>query len=282
MTVGHDQQRMRRWVGPGAEIIDRTGRNFMIVGYLLLGFCVLVALPGMLAGSRDELGQLTTGEVVGVAAGVAVGCGLVGGGPWLYGYSWRVQSRQELILDGAELTVGGGMSGPRGLFPHGVFDLTRAPLAVELVGGTRPKGMLGFRRGHRRPLTQQEWARFVIRERRGQCIGSARLPYHPVLLLQRDDGWLVPVELCDVTSRQMRDQREILQLARVMDGSHLERVRRAAGQLRTVARWARLPLITAAEPDAVPSTPADYPLGDPPLRTPVRSGDHEPEILRYA
>ncbi|WP_211253053.1 hypothetical protein, partial [Glycomyces tenuis] len=54
-------------------------------------------------------------------------------------------------------------------------------------------------------------------------------------------------------------------------------IRHAAGQLRTVLRWTKLPVVHDAAPDAIPVSPEDASSAPVP-RTPVISGVAGPEI----
>lgn len=150
--------------------------------------------------------------------------------------------------------------------PARSVDLSRARVTVELVGGVRA-------RGSDEPLLPKKPVHSDLSIRPGRYF----VPLHPVLRVEdRENANVIVVELCDVASRRMRDREQLAALAEVV--GRAVGARHAAGQLRTLTRWQRLPHIIDADPDAIPSTPADRPPHAQVLPTAVRAGVPAAEI----
>lgn len=145
--------------------------------------------------------------------------------PFAIGFALRRAGGEQLYLDGAELTI----VGPGNREPD-VFDLTRTRALVRLeapTGSTAGRGKAAEAGTHR-----------------------------PVLVLLRDtDNREFTIELADPRTRQMRAEREILMLEGVMRFAADPATQWAAGQLRTVARWPKLPVIGGSSPNAIPASP---------------------------
>lgn len=98
------------------------------------------------------------------------------------------------------------------------------------------------------------------------------------LALRRDPGNIeFIIDLTNPRTRHMRSDREIPMREGTMRFAPDPATRLAAGQLRTVARWTRLPVIYETSPDAVPASP-DGTGSAPTPRTPVVRGVPAPEI----
>jgi len=169
--------------------------------------------------------------------------------PFTLGFVIRRAAGEQLYLNGAELTV----VSPGSREPA-VFDLTRTRARVRLDGPNtgRPKAT-------------------------GKAGGGAGV-FRPVLVLFRGSGSdEFTIDLANLQTRQMRSDREILMLEGVMRFAPDPATQLAAGQLRTVARWTRLPVIYEASPDAIPASRAGT-MSAPPPRTPVARGVPAPEI----
>lgn len=65
------------------------------------------------------------------------------------------------------------------------------------------------------------------------------------------------IELADRRSRAMRLSDETRALEAAMRFGVDPAIQHAAGQLRTLLRWTRLPVIHDAAPDAIPASPPD-------------------------
>lgn len=164
------------------------------------------------------------------------------------GFAFRAAAGDALYLNGTELTVvRPGRGEPR------VFDLTRTRARVRLdkVAGSRP--------GSAKAREQ---------------VGT----YRPVLVLFADsDGRESIIELANLTTRNMRYSQETRMLEGAMRFTTDPAIQHVAGQLRTVARWMKLPVIHEASPDAIPASPDDA-SSSPIPRTPVAVGVAAPEI----
>jgi hypothetical protein len=102
--------------------------------------------------------------------------------------------------------------------------------------------------------------------------------YRPVLvLLSETDRRESVIELADQRTRAMRLTHETRALEAAMRLSADPAIQHAAGQLRTLLRWKRLPVIHDAAPDAIPASPDDA-TSTPIPRTRVASGVEGPEI----
>ncbi|HZE41485.1 MAG TPA: hypothetical protein VE172_22010 [Stackebrandtia sp.] len=263
-------------VGTTVGRLNRSGRGFKIAGAIIAVF-VLFIMPYM-ALTNDESGNRTTWDVIWyVVLGYVCGLPLFAGVPWMVGFTQSRQANEQLVLNGTQLTVVGLIrSRPN------VFDLSRARVRVELIGGRRTDSMTAELAQGKRIAVERREAQIG----RGPLAGAGRrlpqsyfVPFHPVLVFYREaDDFAIPVELCDVASRAMRDPRETMAIAEAMRFNADPVVQHTAGQLRTIARWRQLPHITAARADAVPATPADYPYDAPPIPTPVQGGEPAPEI----
>lgn len=169
-------------------------------------------------------------------------------GPLSLGYALQAGAGDLLYLNGTELTVvKPGRRAPR------VFDLARvrSEVRLEKVLGSRPGSA-------------------EAREK----VGSHR----PVLVLLSETGRRESViELANQRTRAMRLAHETRALEAAMRFGADTAIQRAAGQLRTVLLWTRLPVIHDAAPDAIPASPADA-ASSPIPRTRVASGVESPEI----
>ncbi|MGH8791759.1 MAG: hypothetical protein ACRDXX_03835 [Stackebrandtia sp.] len=269
--VVHSGHAMPAHVGVMTEELAKSARRYKIAGYLV-GVFVLVIMPYLgMENVAAEGGSVW--DVVGyVALGYVCGVPLFAGVPWMVGFTKQRQAGERLFLNGTQLTVVGMVGGG-----GNVFDLRNARMEVELIGGVHEENAAKqLAQGNRVLLEQRQ-----TQVGRGEINASKHyaVPYHPVLVLYREaDGMAIPVELCHVGSRQMRDPREIYMLVQAMQFNPDPRARHVAGQLRTIARWRQLPHILDADPHAVPATPADYPEHAPVIPTPVRAGEPAPEI----
>lgn len=163
------------------------------------------------------------------------------------GYAFRAATGEVLYLNGTQLTV---VRPGRG--EPVVLDLTRtlAQVRLDKVPGTRP-GSAEAR----------------------QKVGTHR----PVLVLHPESGGReLKIELANLRDRNMRNRQETRMLEAAMRFATDPAIQHVAGQLRTVARWNKLPVVHHASPDAIPASPVDEPVQVP--RTPVREGVAAPEI----
>ena len=147
-------------------------------------------------------------------------------------------------------------------------ELAGSRATVELVGGVRERSDVTDE-----PLLPRK----PVDSDLSIGVGEYFVPLHPVLRVEDvHSGDVIVVELCDVAGRRMRDREQLAMLRDVVEtdigAGH------AAGQLRTLMRWQRLPRIVDADPDAVPSTPADRPDHAQVLPTVVRAGVPAAEI----
>lgn len=168
-------------------------------------------------------------------------------GPLATGWAFRQGAGEVLYLDGSRLTVvRPGRRAPE------VFDLARARSEVRLdkVPGSSPGSA-------------------QAREQ----VGS----YRPVLVLHNESGRETVIELANQRSRAMRLRHETRMFEAAMRVTFDPAVEHTAGQLRTVLRWTKLPVIHDAAPDAIPVSPADADSGPIP-RTPVIEGVEGPEL----
>lgn len=270
--------RMPAGIGPADRALIASARRFKIAGYLIGAF-VLVIMPYLAVQNVGDEGG-TTGDMIGyIALGYACGLPLFAGLPWLVGFTRQRQARQCLYLNGTQLTVVGltGMGGAN------VFDLSRTRMRLELVGGERTDNATKQLAAGKSALVANRDNQINRSPLAGVGMGPLPpryfVPYHPVLILFRDaDDFQIPVELCHVASRQMRDPRETMMLAEAVRFNPDPAAQYVAAQLRTIARWRVLPHITAAEPHAVAATPPDYPATAPVIPTPVLAGHPAPEI----
>lgn len=211
---------------------------------------VSVVLPSMNGGFEwTSYNQTRSGNGTGLSyEGLGVVFGLVFMvGPLGTGYAFKAAAGNLLYLNGTQLTVvkPGGREAKE-------FDLTRTRAQVRLdkVPGSRPGSA-------------------KVREE----VGTHR----PVLVLFADsDGRETIIELANQRTRNMRYSQETRMLEAAMRFATDPAIQHAAGQLRTVARWVKLPVIHDAAPDAIPASPAEEPIQVP--RTPVRIGVAAPEI----
>lgn len=227
-------------------------RKMRIIGVclgavLIVGSVVLASMDGGFEWTSYHTGRNSgtglsyegTGVVFGFVFMVA---------PFATGFAFRAGAGDLLYLNGTELTV----VRPGRREPE-VFDLTRSRAQVRLdkVTGSRPGSAKG-------------------REQAGT--------HRPVLVLSADpDGRETIVELANLTSRVMRSSHETRMLEEAMRFATDPAIQHAAGQLRTVARWTKLPVIHEASPDAIPASPTDA-QSSPIPRTPVAVGVEAPEI----
>ncbi|MEU5873481.1 hypothetical protein AB0A73_18230 [Glycomyces sp. NPDC047369] len=229
-------------------------RKMRIIG-ACLGIALLAAsvvLPSMNGGfewtayhgasARSSSGTGLSWEATGVLVGAVF---LLG--PFATGWAFRQSAGEVLYLDGTRLTV----VRPGRRAPD-VFDLARARSEVRLdkVPGSRPGSA----------------------EAREQ-VGS----YRPVLVLRTESGREAVIELANQRSRAMRLSHETRMLADAMRFTTDPGVGHTAGQLRTVLRWTKLPVIHDAAPDAIPASPEDA-ASSPIPRTRVAEGVAGPEL----
>ncbi|MGH3729987.1 MAG: hypothetical protein ACRDTU_14745 [Micromonosporaceae bacterium] len=172
--------------------------------------------------------------------------------PFTFGFVMRAAVGEQLYLNGTELT----MVKPGSREPD-VFDLTRTRAQVRLDAPTGSN---------------------VGRSKASGKAGDEVGAYRPVLVLFREsDGHESIIELANLRTRHMRADQEILMLEGAMRFAADPAIQHAAGQLRTVARWTKLPVIYETSPDAIPVTPADAQSSQAP-QTPVANGIPAPEI----
>ncbi|WP_143517213.1 hypothetical protein [Pseudonocardia sp. MH-G8] len=177
-------------------------------------------------------------------------------GPFTLRLVIRTTAGEQLYLNGTELTI--VSPGNR---ETSVFNLTRARAQVRLDAPTGSN-------------TGRAEASGKAGGKAGADVGTLR----PVLALFRDsDNREFIIELANLHTRQMRSDREILILEGAMRFAADPATQRAAAQLRTVARWTRLPVIHETWPDAIPTSPYDT-MSAPTPRTRVASGVPAPEI----
>ncbi|MFB9661362.1 hypothetical protein ACFQS3_01435 [Glycomyces mayteni] len=250
----------QRMVSRLGAVLDPERTAVLVTRMRIIGAClgiVLIAASVVLATAnggfdwtsyhsstaRRSGGTGLTYEATGVLFGLVF---LVG--PLGFGYALRAGAGELLYLNGSELTVV-----TPGRRSAKVYDLARARSEVRLdkVPGSRPGSA-------------------EAREK----VGS----YRPVLVLFSASGRRETViELAELRSRHMRPPQETRALEAAMRPAADPAVRHTAGQLRTVLRWRRLPVVHDASPDAIPATAEDETTG-PVLRTPVFAGVAGPEI----
>ena len=207
-----------------------------------------------------------TETVIGVAVGSVVALAIAV--PlWIVGRRrYRVAGHLLSIWQGRLFLTAPGRSAKS-------IELTRARASVRLVGGVHGGQRGGTGDEHRMFPGKPVHSAMSIRP------GQYFVPLHPVLRLEHlDEDTAITVELCHVASRRMRDRDQLITLSEIVEHHTAENGERAAGQLRTLARWQRLPHIIDAEPDAVVVTPPDRPSYAPVLPTPVRAGVPAAEI----
>lgn len=278
--------------GERAAVLARRCRVAWVV---VLG-AVVVLTPALTAYGKNSPDRLST-QVSTDALVLAFVGGYVALGLFAVDLQRRKEAGRVLRLDRHLMTV----STPAGDVVE--FDLRQARAAVLLAGGL-PGADAGTRwtqsyaSGHSLMHHRQvpdEPSRLFTRRRDVFAafrfhflgIGAARadvpvasrlrgfVPLHPLLVWHPDDGdAAVPVELCDVSKRTLRDRDQILSLADAAQRNPDSRSQHAAGQLRTVARWSRLPYIEAAGTHAIPATPFNHPAQP----TPVYKGEPAPEL----
>lgn len=269
--------RMPAGIGPADASLAASGKRFKIAGYVIGAF-VLVIMPYLAVENVAKEGG-STGDMIGyIALGYGCGLPLFAGLPWLVGFTRDKQARQCLYLNGTQLTVVGLVGAARA----NVFDLSRTRMRLELVGGQRSDNATQQLAEGKRTLVANRDNQINRSPLAGVNLGPLPaqyfVPFHPVLILFREDDFQIPVELCHVASRHMRDPRETMMLAEAIRYNPDPAAQYVAGQLRTIARWRWLPHITAAQPHAVPATPVDYPMTAPVIPTPVQAGQPSPEI----
>ncbi|MEV3936810.1 hypothetical protein AB0K52_12640 [Glycomyces sp. NPDC049804] len=247
------ESRIGTFLGP-----ERTSvlvRRTRIIG-ACLGFALLAV--SVVLGTMDGGFEWTAyhGSSFRSSSGTGLsyeGTGVVFGlvfllGPLSVGYALRAGAGDLLYLDGTQLTVVRlGRRVPK------TFDLSRARSEVRLekVPGSRPGSA-------------------EARENTGS--------HRPVLVLLSETGRRETViELADQRSRAMRLRDETRALEAAMRFGLDPAIQHTAGQLRTLLRWTRLPVIHDAAPDAIPASPPDA-ASAPIARTRVTSGVEGPEI----
>jgi hypothetical protein len=225
-TRTYNGHRMTSRVGVDPERLAALARMMQISGpvigaLLITGSVVLATMNGgfeWTGFNETRQGQTAlTYPAMGLVFGLVF---LVS--PFTMGFAFRRAAGEQLYLDGAELTI----VGPGNREPD-VFDLTRTRASVRLDAST------------------------------GSNAGRAETGTHrPVLVLLRDpDNREFVIELADLRTRRMRSEREILMLEGVLRFAADPATQWAAGQLRTVARWPRLPVIHESSPNAIPASP---------------------------
>lgn len=241
-----------------------SGARFRTVAVVLTA--TYLGVLGWVAYQEWPLdGDQWTSLVTGVACGLVVFFAL----PWSIGSHKRRQARQVMRLNGHQITVTGG-SRKAG----GTFDLGRIRAEVRLSGpgdsgGTAMADLTDEQRQARIDLIRKSLDR-------NTNAGITPRLYTPTLVLHGDDGTKLPILLADNKSGEMRSPAEIHMLERALHVNPDPATRHAVAQLRTVARWSRLPAVYDARPDAIPPTPVDHPFDAPPPPTPVYAGAVDP------
>lgn len=241
LRVGVDRERL-------AGVVRLMRISGAVVGILLIvGSLVGASMNGGFEWtSYNETRQSRTGltyPALGVVFGLVFLIGPIG-----TGFAILRSAAGQLYLNGTELRI----VSPGNREPE-VFDLTRTRALVRLdartgsnTGGAKASGAVGA--------------------------------YRPVLVLLREsDNREFVVELANPQTRQMRSDQEILLFEGAMRFAADPATQRAAGQLRTVARWTKLPVIHETAPDAIPASPPDA-MSAPLPPTPVTRGVAAPEI----
>ncbi|MFD0555937.1 hypothetical protein FB566_1155 [Stackebrandtia endophytica] len=226
-----------------------------------LAALVLVAATILLIGHlRDTETIIGIGAASVVALAIAVLLWIIGG------RRYRIAGHLLSIWQGRLFLTAPGRSAK-------AIELSRARASVRLVGGVHGGQRDRSRDDERSFPTRPVHSSMSIRP------GRYFVPLHPVLRLEHlDEDTVITVELCHVASRRMRNRDQLITLAEIVEHHTADNGPRAAGQLRTLARWQRLPHILDAEPDAVVVTPPDRPTHAPVLATPVRAGVPAAEI----
>lgn len=250
---------------------DRTRQLARAVRYriaaIIFGVAILATVSVIVFRTRPENGNDWVSVITGTVCGLAVFCVL----PWLTAVRLRRKAGERMYLNGTQLTIAG--SGGK---PATTLDLSRTRAEVrldwlldsDLINAT---GVDDEKRERAIRLVRQGIEKEIAH-------GNAPCVYAPVLILHRDDGRRIPVLLADDKTRQMRSVAELHALERAMQFASDSAIQRAAGQLRTIARWRRLPAIFDAPPDAIPETPVDHPATADMVPTPVLRGESAPEI----
>jgi len=252
----YNGHRMTSRVGVDPERLAAVARLVQVSGdvvgvVLIAGSVVLAYMNGGFEwtgyNETRQGGTALTYPAMGLVFGLVL---LVG--PFGVGFAIRRAAGEQLYLNGTELTiVSPGSHEPT------VLDLTRTRARVRLDGPT------GSNTG--RPKAS------------GKAAGGVGA-FRPVLVLCRDPGNNeFIIDLANLQTRHMRSDREILMLEGAMRFAADPATRWAAGQLRTVARWTRLPVNHETSPDAIPASP-DGTRSAPPPRTAVARGVPAPEI----
>lgn len=242
-----------------------SARRFKIAAVVIaLGYPVLYFLITYQA--RPESGYDWTAFITGGICGTALFFTI----PWAVGVNKGRKAAERLYLNGTQLTIVGM---PRKT--ETVLDLTRTRAEVRLdwlvdSDLVNSKALTEAQRNTRIEMVHKALDKQIAN-------GTAPCVYVPVLLLYRDDGHKFPILLADNKTRNIRATSEIHMLERAMQFATDPTIQHAAGQLRTIARWQRLPAIYEARPDTIPPTPTDYPTTAPPPPTPVIRGEPAPE-----
>lgn len=250
------------------ERLLASGRRFKIAAVVLsVGYLLFLGVVGYQQGIEDgnDWSSVITGAVCGTA--------LFFGVPWAVGANKQRKAVERLYLNGSHLTIVGIPNKKAAT----TLDLTRTRAEVrldwlvdsDLINST---ALTEQQRNSRIELVQKSLDRQIAK-------GTAPCVYVPMLLLHREeDGHKFPILLADNKSRRIRSAGEIHMLERAMQFATDPAIQYAAGQLRTVARWQRLPAIYEALPDAIPATGTDHPATAAVIPTPVLRGEPAPEI----
>ncbi|MHA6631253.1 hypothetical protein ACU61A_37955 [Pseudonocardia sichuanensis] len=239
--VGVDPERL-------AAVVRLVQISGAVLGVLLICGSVVLAFSngGFEWTSYNETRQGRTAltyPALGLVAGLVF---LIG--PFGVRLATRKAGGEQLYLNGTQLTI----VSPGSREPD-VLDLTRTRALVRLdppTGSNTGRGDAGGTAGAHRPV---------------------------LALFRASDNREFVIELANPRTRQMRSNQEILVLEGAMRFAADPATARAAAQLRTVARWTRLPVIHETSPDAIPASPYDT-TSAPAPRTRVASGVPAPEI----
>lgn len=261
-------------LSPRVEDASHRGRQLAAARrYKIAAVVLLVAYLGLLGWLGYAEYPLNGNDWSSIITGAVCGTFVFFGVPWSIGATKQRRTVERLYLNGTRLTVV-GIPGRKDTTD---LDLTRTRAEVRLdwlvdSDLINAKGLTQEQRDTRITLVMKNLDRQIAN-------GAVPCVYAPVLLLYREpDGHKFAIQLADNKTRRMRAAAEIHALERAMQFASDPAIQHAAGQLRTVARWRRLPAIFDARPDVIPATPADHPATAGPIPTPVQRGEAAPEI----